>query len=146
VTSIDESLRIVSDALWGRVQARRATVRARTKQRGQSGGKGPRYAFSGLLVCAECGSRYVIAGKNQYGCATFINGGRSACGNSKRIRRDVIEERIAAELRDELLSAELKRRVLAAVRRIKGCKGADTTEDTQAERRAALQAKVANLT
>lgn len=148
VASVDESLRIVPDALWDRAQARRKAVRARTKQRGHSGGKGPRYAFSGLLVCAECGSRYVIAGKNQYACATFINGGRSACGNSKRINRGVIEQRIAAELRDELLTAEVERRVLTAARRLKAERDirALATEDTQAARRRELEAKVANLT
>lgn len=148
VAGVDASLRIIPDVLWNRVQARRKAVRARTKQLGHAGGKGPRYAFSGLLTCAECGSRYVIAGKNQYACNTFINGGPAACSNSKRILRAVVEERITAEMRDDLLDPATMRRVLDHYRRLKAERDAkaSATDVATVQRRRELEAKVANLT
>jgi site-specific DNA recombinase len=86
----EELLRIVSDELFDRVQAR---TRANTKNdvRLKSGGK-PKFLLSGLLVCEVCGANYVMGDKSFYCCAGHWGGG--ACSNSTRVRRDAIEARL----------------------------------------------------
>jgi DNA invertase Pin-like site-specific DNA recombinase len=147
VVGVDESLRIVGDEVWNRVQARRLAVRARTKALNHAGGKGPRYAFSGLLTCADCGSRYVIISKSSYGCATNINGGPAACNNKKRVKRAVIEERLTAAMQDDLLTKETMDSVLRHARRLMAEKRANAgaTEMASAKRRKDLEGKVAAL-
>ena len=111
-------LRIVSDSLWRRVEARRrrATVRVgaaiqagilkATKGRG---GRAPRYALSGLLKCEVCGSAMVITGGSgeyrAYQCSGYRNG--RACTNGATARLTVAEERISDAIRSDLLTDEL---------------------------------------
>ena len=61
-------LRIITDALWTRVKARQdnihhqsANIRAALHANARTG-RGPKYLFSGLLVCGQCGSKFVIVG------------------------------------------------------------------------------------
>jgi hypothetical protein len=56
-------LRIIPQALWEAVQARR--VARRLTVRGHQQGKRPKYLLSGLLVCGECGSHYIVQAKRQ---------------------------------------------------------------------------------
>ena len=147
VTRVDEALRIVPEDLWNRAQARRRAVRERTKALNHAGGKGPRYAFSGLLVCAECGSRYVIISKSAYGCATNVNCGEAACPNRKRVKRTAVESKLTAKMRDGLLTAETVTGVMRHARRLAAERkaGAGATEKAAAKRRAELEARAAAL-
>lgn len=87
VTHHDESLRIVSDELFDRVQARMQAF-ANSDKRLKSGGK-VKYVLSGLLYCEACGANYVLGDKDKYACSSFIHG--RACSNEIRVRRDAAE-------------------------------------------------------
>lgn len=115
----DDSLRIVSDELWGAVHGR---IARRTKEMGDavkrglskyqalSAGRGrsPKYLLSTLLVCDSCGSKLVIAGANgaSYACSGWLNGGESACANRVRVARGLVEDRVLKGVREDLLSEE----------------------------------------
>ena len=75
-------LRIVDDALWARVQARRvavsqgvAVLRA-VQSRAHSTGRDPKYLFSGLLVCGVCGGRFVICDRDAVRLQPAAHAGR----------------------------------------------------------------------
>jgi len=79
----------------------RAQARRQQRQRtasGSVGGARPKYLLSGLLVCGECGGRYVVqrhrSGVVHYGCAAHYDRGPVACGNGRLVRREVVEERV----------------------------------------------------
>ena len=133
-------LRIVPQDLWERVQARRK--QRRFTATGATGGTRPRFLLSGLLECAECGSRYVIqrhrAGVRHYACAAHYDRGASVCGNGKLVRQETIEKMILDHIFGDLFAphrlAYLSRAVDAAIRE-------DTRNSTgvMAQREAALR-------
>ncbi len=92
-------LRIVPQDLWDAVKERQA-ARAQT---GKSPGRGPRYLFSGLLTCAECGSRFIMVNRYKYGCSGHRNRGAAFCSNSAMVSRKVAEDRLLEVIRDDLL-------------------------------------------
>lgn len=110
VRSYREDYRIISDDLWDRVQARRASRRhigvrklgglERTK-------RSQKYLFSGLLYCGVCGGTIRIVDTDsetvRYGCGTWRD--RGACTNSTRIRRDRLEEQMLGWLTSDLLQS-----------------------------------------
>jgi site-specific DNA recombinase len=99
-----ESLRIVSDDLYQRAQARFQTKRnpaAALKRGGKS-----RYVLSGLLKCDCCGRSYILADNRSYACGSFIAGGEALCSNRERVRRDVLERILIDPINRELLSPE----------------------------------------
>jgi hypothetical protein len=75
----------------------------------------PRYLFSGLLTCGDCGGGYTLVGKVHYGCANLRN--RGTCNNRLTIRRDVLEETVLSGLRDNLLHPDLVREFVAEYQR-----------------------------
>lgn len=83
-------LQTVPDELWESVQARR--VGRRCEARGNLRGRHPKYLFSGLLVCGECGSNYIIRTGQFYACSANTNRGSEICSNGRFVRRDRIEE------------------------------------------------------
>ena len=99
-------LRIVSEELWQRVKARQhESEKRRTK--GQRGGATRHaYLFSGLLRCAECGAHYTARGGGRYVCSFHKNRGPTVCGNSRVVRRDVLEQRLLRVIEREILSPE----------------------------------------
>lgn len=103
-------LRIVPETLWKRVQARLATTRHESRSRRESGrntgGRRPRYLFSGLLVCAECGSRFVLVNATKYGCAGHKERGPAVCSVSALVKRADVERALLADVKAELLSDE----------------------------------------
>ena len=85
-------LRIVDDALWSRVQSRRAQVGgARVDQRR------PKRMLSGLLFCGSCGCAMTLGGK-RYGCPQHRE--RRACSN----KRAISARRVELAVLDELLA------------------------------------------
>jgi site-specific DNA recombinase len=52
-----------------------------------------------------------MADGRSYACSSFVNGGESACENSVRVRRDVLEEKLLGSLRDTLLTPHEMRRM-----------------------------------
>jgi site-specific DNA recombinase len=110
VRSYREDYRIISDDLWNRVQARRASRRhigvrklgglERTK-------RSQKYLFSSLLYCGVCGGTIRIVDTDRetvrYGCGTWRD--RGACTNATRIRRDNLEEQMLVWLTSDLLQS-----------------------------------------
>ncbi len=112
----DESLRIVPQDLWDRVQARLQDVRklwpGGKGRRGYEGEQGhrvvlyPKELLSGGMVCGVCGSAIVkVSGKGDgyYGCLGATKG---ACDNRVLIRRTLAERIITAGVREKLSSTE----------------------------------------
>jgi DNA invertase Pin-like site-specific DNA recombinase len=124
-----EELRIVDQALWDRVAARRLVVRQLLQSR--SAGTGPalmrgRHAalfsshlFSGFMKCAECHGAVVVVtggyGSPRYGCRNSWRNGVSACGNRLTIRAKVADAHLLAGLRRELLDPAAVRYVAEAL-------------------------------
>lgn len=99
----NKSLRIVSDELWKRVQARRDERSMETRT-----DVSPRQKFllSGLLKCGACGSNFVMVSQTHYGCASYTNGGKNLCGNDLRVPRRLAEEKLLEGIRTELFTPE----------------------------------------
>lgn len=146
----DESLRIVPGPLWQAVKARQRQQAEHIGERVKSGlkrhaasrtGRGPKYLLSGLMRCGQCGSAYVIASATSYACASYINGGSSACTNSARFRRDAAERVILEGVRRELASPavadEVLRRVRARLRELSRPRPASTARIAELERQIA---------
>jgi site-specific DNA recombinase len=98
---LPKELRIVDQALWERVQARR---KSRPQMKKGTPVMNAKYLLSGLLTCGVCGSRFVIADTYRYGCAGLLN--RVACSNDLRVRRELVETRCLDGLRKELFTPE----------------------------------------
>ncbi len=94
-----ERLRIISEALWERVQVRQRDA-ANGDARLKSGNKA-RYVLSGLLTCSECGAHWTMGCKRAYVCASFIGG--KACQCSERVNRLDMERVILGPVMDGLL-------------------------------------------
>lgn len=146
----DESMRIVPEPLWQAVKARQRLQAEHIGERVKSGlkrqsasrtGRGPKYLLSGLMRCGQCGSAYVIASATSYACASYINGGSSACTNSARFRRDAAERVILEGVRRELASPavadEVLRRVRARLRELSRPRPASTARIAELERQIA---------
>lgn len=101
VTHTDETLRIVTDALWQRAQRR---TRLQDNVKVKSGGKA-KYALSGLLVCETCGSHFVMVDSRNYGCSSHRNG--AACSNTVRIPRLTVESKILGKMKSDLLAPDV---------------------------------------
>jgi site-specific DNA recombinase len=100
-------LRIIPQELWDRVQERRKAVALGQIQNGHvRTGRGPKFLLSGLLVCDECESHFVVADYYRYACGGHINRGPSVCKNSLRVARKLVEDRCLTALRNEMLSPE----------------------------------------
>lgn len=103
----DEAVRIISDDLYAKAQARTRSS-ADGDQRLKSGGKS-KYPLSGLLVCRVCGAHYVMADARSYACSGYWNGG--ACSNHIRMRRDALERVVLGGVRRDLLAPERVQRM-----------------------------------
>ena len=108
VTTAVPELRIVEDELWSRVKARQLEMRRvassgdpkRFKQ-----ARRPKYLFSGLTKCAECGGGYVMYWRDRLAC--FGARSRGTCTNRLTISRQEVEERVLVALRDKLMRLDL---------------------------------------
>lgn len=138
----DEALRIVPQALWDRVQ-RRAKAGA---PRGTRSGRGalPRTLFGGLLRCPECGGPMIGVAANRYGCNIAKDRGPAACGNRRTVRRDLVDQRLLAEVRAQLTGPDVQEELQAAVRAAVAARRRQA-EAAQAAHRARLQALEAEL-
>ena len=107
------ALRIVDQALWDRVQARRAEVRrflpahGPTLMRGRHCNVHSKNLFNGFLRCGICGGAMTAVnaghGSPRYGCSRSHRNGPSACDNRLTIRAKVADPLLLAGLRTELL-------------------------------------------
>ncbi len=104
VTVDAPELRIIPPELWEAVQRR--SEERRLVARGNLTGRKPKYLFSGLLKCAECGSNYVVQSGAYYGCAAHTNRGPEICSNWKQVRRDKLEAVLLSAVFDEVFSPD----------------------------------------
>ncbi len=116
----DPRLRIISDELWERVKLRQSAQASKsTIAKASTAGRPATSLLSGLLVCGECGSRFVARNQRSYQCASRIYGGPSACSNRIAVPRGRAEAAIVNYLAMDLLSPEAigiaKREYQAAV-------------------------------
>jgi hypothetical protein len=107
ITSVPE-LRIVDDELWNEVKARQVEMR-RVASNGDpkrfNQARRPKYLFSGLTKCAECGGGYVMYWRDRLAC--FGARSRGTCTNRLTISREEVEERVLVALRDKLMRRDL---------------------------------------
>lgn len=108
-------LQIVSDESWLACQNRIKKSRHKPDNK-HAGGAYPKYLFSGLLKCGECGSAYVIMDRKKYGCAANKDRGTSVCSNGLRVKRETIERVLLAGVKERLLSDESYRAFEAEAR------------------------------
>ena len=111
----DESIRIVDDELFDRVQTRLRLARARTNPENRMG-RLPKYLFSGLLKCASCGGNYSERNGKHHACSSQSNGRDSLCSQKKLIRKDTVEFELLADIKRQLLEPNFVKEV---TRRIK---------------------------
>jgi site-specific DNA recombinase len=100
-------LRIVSDELWQAAKARQASVQRRwsaKEPRRFNQFRRPKYLFSGLTKCGECGAGFIVYSRDHLGC--FGARGRGTCTNRLTIPRREVEERVLHALRDKLMRQE----------------------------------------
>ncbi len=106
-------LKIIDDDTWRLCELRAKTCKRDTAAKQSvgkgSGGRLPKYLFSGLLKCGVCGGAFVIQNRTQYGCATNKDRGHSICANQYRVKRTTIEQVLLAGVKDSLLSDEAYR-------------------------------------
>lgn len=107
-------LRIVSQSLWDQVQSRLRQRQLKSEQgcRGakSSGGRGPKYPFSGLLRCGVCGGRYVMVNDRNYGCSNHRERGGHVCSNGLVVKRSIVESRILDGVKHDLVTPEAMER------------------------------------
>ena len=106
--------RIVPEDLWERVDAQIKRVNKRFGASSVGGygrmGRGPKYLFSGFIVCGLCGARMIIVSGNgkrgyvKYGCPSHRY--RGVCANNVLIRRDRLEDQLLNGLSNRVLSPD----------------------------------------
>jgi site-specific DNA recombinase len=108
VTTVVPELRIVDDELWNQVKVRQQEMR-RVASSGDpkrfNQARRPKYLFSGLTKCAECGGGYVMYWRDRLAC--FGSRSRGTCTNRLTISRQEVEERVLVALRDKLMRRDL---------------------------------------
>ena len=108
MTTAVPELRIVDDELWNQVKARQVEMRRVTSNgdpKRFNRARRPKYLFSGLTKCAECGGGYVMYWRDRLAC--FGARSRGTCTNRLTISRQEVEERVLVALRDKLMRRDL---------------------------------------
>lgn len=113
VTKDVPHFRIVSDDVWTAVKNRQERLIRRGASNGTEGSeppplvrfRRPRYLFSGLTKCAECGGGFYIYSHEYLAC--FNARERGTCTNRLTIRRDEVERRVLLVLQEKLLAQDL---------------------------------------
>lgn len=109
VTVKAPELQIVDETLWRRVETRMESHRNESISRAlvgkNSGGRTPRYLFSGLLKCKLCGSSFTMVNARSYGCACAKD--RGACENRGLVKRANLEHAVLASIKESLLSPDV---------------------------------------
>lgn len=90
-------LRIVDDATWAAVRARKDRATPSTVQRRPG-------IFSGLLKCGACGGTYTVYTTGKLICATYREKG--TCTNRRTPNRAAVEARVLEGLRERILTPE----------------------------------------
>ncbi len=105
ITKDVPELRIVDDELWQAAKARQTSVHRKwssaKEERRFNQFRRPKYLFSGLTKCGECGAGFIVYSREHLGC--FGARDRGSCTNRLTIRRQEVEERVLRALREKLM-------------------------------------------
>jgi len=111
ITQKNEAWRIVSDELWQRVHDKRVKASAThqalmSRAKGAGTGRRPKYLFSGLLACGECGSNMVLHSATDYACSLWRTGGATSrtCTNTITVPRTLVEDLLLKTIKGDLFS------------------------------------------
>ena len=110
-----DSIRIVPDKLWERVQERLA-VRARDGT-GWGACRRERRLLSGMLVCGQCGAKYVMTGRNTYACAGRVNRGETVCDCRATVNAAEAERKVVETIQRVVYGQGMVEEVVERVRR-----------------------------
>jgi hypothetical protein len=98
-------LRILDDDVWQDAKARYASVQRKWKaaedDKRFNQFRRPKYLFSGLTKCGECGAGFIVHSREFLGC--FGARDRGTCTNRLRISRLEVEARVLDALKTKLL-------------------------------------------
>lgn len=123
-----DHLRVIDDSIWERVKARQKNIHeanasfraAHNIASTTSTGRGPKYLFSSLLSCGQCGHRFVIVDPKRYACSGWLYRGVSVCNNTIKVSRQVLESVLLESIQRDLFTQEgfalFKQEVLRLVR------------------------------
>src|SRR5882672_5808196 len=105
ITKDVPELCIVDDDVWKAVRDRYASVQRKWAKADESRRfnqfRRPKYLFSGLTKCGECGAGFIVYSREHLGC--FGARGRGTCTNRLTIPRREVEERVLCALKDKLM-------------------------------------------
>jgi hypothetical protein len=151
----DPSLRIVSDDLWQKVQARLvkqrdATRELRTRHGPESKartGRHPKHLFSGLLRCGECGGSFSTYDGPRYACYQAFRRGPTVCKCIIKVSRKLIETRLLEGIKTKLFTPEALGLFKSEVRRaLVALKAAKRSDSADLKRRLqAIDGKISNI-
>lgn len=99
-----QKLRIIDDETWKAVRDRYASVQRKwsaTAKASFNQFRRPKYLFSGLTKCGECGAGFIVHSRELLGC--FGARDRGTCTNTLRISRLDVESRVLGALQTKLL-------------------------------------------
>ena len=148
----DESVRIIDQQLWERVQGHLAEVREEYGHSGLRRGANTSYLLTGFLRCGTCGANMVIVtgrgkqGHRSYGCPQ--NFYRGACKNNLKERQDRLETELFAGLQTAVLKSDAIDYALTEFQQQLG-RALSTMQDDLCrarDRRGQLEKELANLT
>jgi site-specific DNA recombinase len=114
-----EDLRIVPQGLWDevkRLQEERSVANDYSASHRRE-----RRLLSGLLICGECGSRFVLHGANCYACASRLNRGDAVCTSRVTVSAVWAQQAMLDILQTTLFDEETVQEMLRRARsRLKG--------------------------
>lgn len=103
-------LRIIDDETWKAVRDRYASVQRRwsvaAKEDRFRQFRRPKYLFSGLTKCGQCGAGFIVHSREFLGCFGLGARDRGTCTNTLRISRLEVEARVLNALQTKLLRKE----------------------------------------
>jgi len=106
-------LRIVSDEVWQAVKDRDTHLEQKKGDGNTAPAfwseQRPRYVFSGLMRCGECGGGFPKMSAECFVCSTARNKGETQCTNRLTLRHDRLEREVLVALKDRLMNPELFR-------------------------------------
>lgn len=69
-------------------------------------GRGPKYLFSGLLACGQCGRKFIIVDPTRYGCSGWKYRGLTVCNNTILAPRKLVEGLLLEAIQHDLFTEE----------------------------------------
>ena len=109
-----EDLRIVPQELWDEVK--RCQQERSSKNDYSAAHRRQRRLLSGLLICAECGSRFVLHGANCYACASRLNRGDAVCTSRVTVNAAWAEQALLEILQTTLFGEKTVKEMIRRAR------------------------------